>query len=172
MPKVREDSVTTLDQTPSLPTGYHSILEEIKSKIKEAQSRALISVNRELIAVYWEIGKTIYNQQQLESWGTAVVEQFAKDLQNSFPGAKGYSARNLWIMRDLYRSYQDNPKLQTLSAEISWSHNVLILEKCKDPLEREFYMRMSKRNGWSYRVLVEEDRRASLFECELKGAQS
>jgi hypothetical protein len=72
-----------------LPNEYGAILEDIKGKIKDAQLRALTAVNRELISVYWEIGKTIHDQQQVDSWGTSVVEQFAKDLQNSFPGMKG-----------------------------------------------------------------------------------
>ncbi len=145
-----------LNAAKHLPSGYGDVLEEIKSKIKAAQQRALSVVNNELIVVYREIGKTIYEHQQAKSWGSAVVEQFAKDLQNSFPGMKGFSSRNLWIMKDFYTSYRANAKLQTLSAEISWSHNVAILTKCQDLLEREFYMRMSKRNCWSYRVLLNQ----------------
>ncbi len=139
-----------------MPNEYGVILEDIKGKIKDAQLRALKAVNRELISVYWEIGKTIHDQQQADSWGTSVVEQFAKDLQNSFPGMKGFSSRNIWIMKDLYTSYREDKKLQTLSAEISWSHNVALLSKCKDLLEREFYMRMSIKHGWSYRVLLNQ----------------
>lgn len=154
MTKNQSVASITIDQPASIPSDYYSILENIKAKIKESQTRALISVNRELISVYWEIGKTIYEQQKTDSWGTAVVDQFAKDLQNSFPGMKGFSSRNIWRMKDLYLSYHQNEKLTTLSAEISWSHNVYIMQQCKNPLEREFYMRMSKRSGWSYRVLV------------------
>lgn len=69
---------------------------------------------------------------------------------------RGFSYRNLYMMRDLYLSYKESEKLQTLSAQISWSHNVAILSKCKDPLEKEFYMKMSKRNGWTYRVLIHQ----------------
>lgn len=141
---------------PSVPNGYIDVLEELKSKIKAAQSRAYVAVNRELISVYWEIGKTIHTQQQTASWGDSVVDQLAADLQAHFPGTKGFSARNLWNMRDFYVSYFQQEKLQTLSAEISWSHNLAILEKCKDPLEREFYIRMSRRSGWSYRVLLNQ----------------
>jgi len=74
-----------------LPDGYGVILESIKKKVKEAQLRALSAVNKELISLYWEIGKTIHEQQQADSWGTSVVEQFAKDLQNSFPGEYSYN---------------------------------------------------------------------------------
>jgi predicted nuclease of restriction endonuclease-like (RecB) superfamily len=140
----------------SLPDGYGTVLEDIKSKIKAAQLRALSAVNKELISIYWEIGKTVHDQQQSESWGTSVVEQFAKDLQKSFPGMNGLSSRNLWRMRDLYLSYRNNTKLSAVLTEISWTHHMYILVKCKEPLEREFYMRMSRKNGWSYRVLLHQ----------------
>lgn len=155
MSKTQSGSPTILEVQP-LPKEYPSILEELKRKIKESQTRALVSVNLELISVYWEIGKTIHEQQQTASWGSFVVTQLAKDLQKSFPGSRGYSRRNLYIMRDLYTSYHDKPKVQALSAQISWTHNVIILEQCKNFLEREFYMKMSKRNGWTYRVLEQQ----------------
>jgi predicted nuclease of restriction endonuclease-like (RecB) superfamily len=140
----------------SIPEGYHSVLTNTIDRIKAAQTRAMVFVNRELVTVYLDIGKTINEQQQHAEWGASIVEQFAKDLQNSFPGMKGFSPRNLWNMRDLYLAYSQNLKLQTLSAEISWSHNIAILEKCKGILEREFYMRMSKKYSWSYRVLLNQ----------------
>jgi predicted nuclease of restriction endonuclease-like (RecB) superfamily len=140
----------------SLPEGYALILESITSKIRAAQTRAMVAVNHELIGIYREIGQTIHEQQRRAEWGTSVVERLARDLKNSFPGMKGFSSRNLWRMRDFYLSYHENPKLTALLAEISWTHHVYILEKCKDPLEREFYMRVSKRNRWSYRVLLNQ----------------
>jgi predicted nuclease of restriction endonuclease-like (RecB) superfamily len=140
----------------SLPEGYASILEAITNKIRAAQTRAMVAVNRELIDVYRDIGKTIHEQQQMAEWGSSVVEQLAKDLKKSFAGMRGFSSRNLWNMRDFYLSYADNQKLQAMTAEISWTHNVVVFEKCKDPLQREFYIRMSKRNGWTYRVLMNQ----------------
>ncbi len=140
----------------SLPKGYASILETITSKIRAAQTRAMVAVNCELIDVYRDIGKTIHEQQRTAEWGSSVVEQLAKDLQNSFAGMRGFSSRNLWNMRDFYLSYADNPKLQAMTAEISWTHNVVVFEKCRDPLEREFYIRMAKKNGWTYRVLMNQ----------------
>lgn len=142
--------------SPKIPDGYKTILKSIVGKIKTAQTKAMVAVNRELIELYRFIGMTIYEQQKTAKWGSSVVEQLAKDLQNAFPGMKGFSSRNIWIMKDLYSSYFDNQKLQTLSAEISWSHNVAILSKCESILEREFYMRMSKKNSWSYRVLLNQ----------------
>lgn len=139
-----------------LPEGYKSVLQILVNQIQLAQARAMVTVNRELLGIYREIGKTIYEQQQAAKWGTSVVEQLAKDLKNSFPGMKGFSSRNLWRMRDFYLSYHNNEKLTALLAEISWTHHVYILEKCKDSLEREFYMRMSRKNHWSYRVLLNQ----------------
>ncbi len=117
----------------------------------------MVAVNRELMDVYRDIGKTIHEQQQTAEWGSSVVEQLAKDLKKSFAGMRGFSSRNLWNMRDFYLSYADNQKLQAMTAEISWTHNVVVFEKCKDPLQREFYIRMSKRNGWTYRVLMNQN---------------
>ncbi len=137
-----------------LPSGYSDILDSISSKIKSAQARAMSSVNRELIEIYREIGETIHNQRESGEWGDSVVDHLAEDLQKSFPGMRGFSSRNLWRMSDFYQSYKGNEKLTTLSSQISWSHNVTLLAKCKDLLEREFYMKMSRRNGWTYRVLI------------------
>jgi predicted nuclease of restriction endonuclease-like (RecB) superfamily len=142
--------------TIALPTDYGLILEQLKRKIKSSQLQALSAVNKELLSVYREIGKTIFEQQEKTEWGSSVVEQLAKDLQKLFPGMKGFSARNLWRMKDFYLSYRDNEKLTALLAEISWTHHLVIMEKCKDYFAREFYIRMSKRNGWSYRVLMNQ----------------
>jgi len=155
MPKKKKAvSKTTLPS--KLPTGYGDILDSTVQKIQSAQGRAMSAVNKELIEVYRDIGKTIYDQQEGGAWGDALVKTFASDLQKKFPGMKGFSYRNLYTMRDFYTSFKDSEKLQTLSAQISWSHNVAILSKCKDPLEKEFYMKMSKRNGWTYRVLIHQ----------------
>jgi len=86
--------------------------------------------------------------------GKSVVEQLAKDLYVEFPGMQGFSSRNIWRMRSFYLTYESNPKLPPLVAEISWTHNYMILEKCKDNLEREFYIRMTRKFGWTKNVLV------------------
>lgn len=145
---------SAIDKT--VPDDYGLALETIVDKIKAAQARAISAVNFELVTVYRDIGQVIYEKQIRAEWGTSVVERLAADLRNLFPKTKGFSSRNLWVMRDLYVSYREYEKLQTLSAEISWSHNVAILSKCQDRLEREFYIRMSKRNGWSYRTLLNQ----------------
>ena len=114
---------------------YFEFLLEIKSRINEAQTKALKSVNRDLVLLYWDLGRLVVEKQQQEKWGDAVIEGLAHDLQKSFPGIKGFSARNIWRMRDLYLSYAEHKKLPTLLAEISWSHNLAVLEKCKESLK-------------------------------------
>ncbi len=133
---------------------YAAFLRQVKEKIYKAQYDALKKVNKSLIGLYWDIDKLIVNKQEKLGWGKAVVENLAVDLQQEFPGIKGFSAANLWRMRNFYLSFKDDEKLATMSREISWSHNVAIMEKCKDNLERQFYMIMSKKFGWTYRVLV------------------
>ena len=111
------------------PATYGAVLEDIKTRIRQAQVAALRAVNRELVNLYWEIGRLIIERQQGESWGKSVVEQLAADIRAEFPGLSGFSARNVWYMRNFYAHYRDNQKLQPLVAEISWSHNLVILEK-------------------------------------------
>ena len=154
MPKRKKAIVKKKILPVERPQGYSNILDSISLKIRSAHARALTAVNKELIEVYRDIGKTIYEQKESGKWGDAVVRTLASDLQKKFPGMRGFSYRNLYIMSDLYTTYKNSEKVQTLSAQISWSHNVAILSKCKDLLEKEFYMRMSKKNGWTYRVLI------------------
>ncbi|MEM8640384.1 MAG: PDDEXK nuclease domain-containing protein [Cyanobacteria bacterium P01_G01_bin.54] len=134
--------------------SYITMLSEIKQRIRSAQYEALKTVNTELIALYWDIGQTIVTRQAGEAWGTSVVEQLAKDLQSEFPGISGFSARNIWNMRNFYLTYRENEKLQPLVAEIGWTHNLVIFQKCKDELEREFYIRMTRKYGWTKNVLI------------------
>jgi predicted nuclease of restriction endonuclease-like (RecB) superfamily len=152
----KKQFLTKQDKEIHVPSGYAQVLENLRGMIQTAQYKALSSVNKELISIYYGIGKTIHEHQNAANWGTSVIEQLAVDLQNSFPGMKGFSSRNLWRMRDFYLSYHGNEKLTAMLTEISWTHHLVILEKCKDPLEREFYMRMAKKNGWTYRVLMNQ----------------
>jgi len=135
---------------------YSGLLREIKERIRSAQYEALRAVNRELVKLYWDIGGIIVERQEREGWGKAIIEKLAEDLRAEFPDVKGFSARNLWNMRTVFASYAGSPILQTLSAEITWSHNLVIAERCSEELEREFYLRMAKRLGWSTRVLIHQ----------------
>ena len=134
--------------------GYEPLLNEIKELIHKKQYDVLKVINAETINLYWEIGEEIYRQQQQKGWGKSIVEVLSTELQKEFPGAKGYSAANLWRMRNFYLNYRDSEKLAPLVREISWSNNVVIMEKCKDDLQREFYIQMTKRYGWTKRILA------------------
>ena len=114
------------------------------------------AVNKELISLYWDIGRLIAERQRDAGWGRSVVETLANDLQAEFPGIGGFSARNVWRMRNFYLAYHGNEKLTPLVAEIGWSHNLIIMEKCKDDLEREFYLRITRRLGWTKNVLTHQ----------------
>jgi len=137
-------------------TAYKNFVEEIKEKVYQAQYQALKSVNKELIKLYWEIGASIIEKQEQYGWGKSIVENLSKDLQKEFPGVNGFSSSNLWRMRNFFTEYQSNTKLAPLVREIGWSHNLVVLEKCKDDLEREFYIKMTKKYGWSKSVLIHQ----------------
>ncbi len=138
----------------STQTQYVDFVVSVKQRILQSQYEALKSVNKELIALYWDIGKSIVEKQDEFGWGKSVVKNLAGDLQQEFTGIKGFSVQNLWNMRQFYLEYKDNPKLQALTGEIGWTHNLTVIQKCKDDLEREFYIQMIKRYGWTYRVLA------------------
>lgn len=89
----------------------------------------------------------IVARQKGNTRGRAIVQQLACDLQAEFPGVKGYSVQNLWYMRQFYLTYKDKPKFQPLVGEISWNHNLIIMGRCKDDLQKEFYICMTRRMG-------------------------
>ena len=103
------------------PDGYSDFLVEIKGQIRQRQFQALRAVNRELLDLYWWLGENISKRQSELGWGKGVVETLARDLQSEFPGRNGFSAPNLWAMRQLFREYEEKPKLQTLIGDISWA---------------------------------------------------
>lgn len=133
--------------------NYRAFFSEIKEKIYGSQLEALQVVNKSLIDLYWSIGQLITEKQKENGWGKSVVDTLAKDLQKEFPSVKGFSSRNLWYMKEFYSQYRENEKLQPLVAEIGWSHNLIIQTKCEDDLKKEFYLKMTKKFGWSKRVL-------------------
>lgn len=132
---------------------YLDFLGHIKGRIRQRQYQALRAVNNELVMLYWELGEAIEKKQLEQGWGKSVVENLARDLQGEFPGRNGFSARNLWNMLEFYRTYSHLQKLQPLVAEISWAKNIVIMSRCKDDLEREFYLRATARFGWTKSVL-------------------
>ncbi len=137
-------------------TVYSNFLQEIKEMVYRSQYEALKTVNKALINLYWNIGQRIKEKQEQHGWGKSVVKELAKDLQNEFPGTQGFSDRNLWYMLRFYEHYHNNEKLQPMVAEIAWTQNIILLERCKDDLEREFYLRMSRKYGWTKNILIHQ----------------
>jgi predicted nuclease of restriction endonuclease-like (RecB) superfamily len=132
---------------------YLAFLSDIKDQIRNAQYRAMVKVNHELLLSYWHIGKRIIEAQNNSGWGDDVVERLAKDLKNEYPNMSGYSRRNLFYMKKFALENDNLALVQTVTALISWSHNILLLERCKDQRQRLWYAQKSIENGWSVRVL-------------------
>ena len=151
----REDGGNEMT-TDLIPIGYNNLLGEIKERIRSAQYEALRAVNKELIALYWDIGRLIAERQEGDTWGKGIIKRLSEDLQTEFPGIRGFSERNIWYIRKFYTTYSRNEKLQPLVAGIGWTHNLIIMEKCKDDLQREFYIRMTREIGWTKNVLIHQ----------------
>jgi predicted nuclease of restriction endonuclease-like (RecB) superfamily len=147
--------------------GYAEFLQALKTRIQQAQVRAALSVNRELVVLYWHIGREILQKQQAQGWGAKVIDRLAKDLRREFPDMKGFSPRNLKYMRAFGESYADEQFVQQVAAQIPWFHHCVLLDKVKDPTEREWYIRQTFENGWSRNVLVHQIQ-TGLFERQGK----
>jgi predicted nuclease of restriction endonuclease-like (RecB) superfamily len=161
------------------PHGYPELLENLKARIRSAQVRASLSINRELITLFWDIGRLIDERQRAEARGTSIVQRLAADLRQSFPGVAGFSSQNLWRMRAFYLAWADSNLSQVARdssatilsqparelqvefppafvAVLPWFHNVTIVEQVKDPLERRWYAEQTTVHGWSRAVLAHQ----------------
>lgn len=136
--------------------GYVEFLNSIKSRVRSARISAARVVNKEMISLYWEIGKNIVEKQEQLGWGKAVVERLSRDLMSEFPGTSGFSARNLWNMKRFYEEYKGDQILQQLVAEIPWGQNLLIMEKVSDSSARRYYLHATAQMGWSRNVLLNQ----------------
>jgi predicted nuclease of restriction endonuclease-like (RecB) superfamily len=139
-----------------LPAGYAAILADLKDQIRAARLKAGLAVNRELVLLYWRIGRQILEQQRLEGWGSKVIDRLSLDLMREFPEMKGLSSRNLKYMRSLAEAYPEEQFVQQAAAQIPWFHNCVILDKVKNPVSRDFYIRSTISHGWSRNVLVHQ----------------
>lgn len=134
--------------------GRHiAFLDDVKTRIRSAQVKAALAVNRELLFLYWAVGREILTRQQAEGWGSKVLDRLSKDLKREFPEMKGFSRSNLKYMRAFAEAWPDGISQAPL-GQITWYHNIALLEKLKDPNERLWYARETIENGWSRNVLV------------------
>jgi predicted nuclease of restriction endonuclease-like (RecB) superfamily len=134
---------------------YDKFLHGLKERIRNAQTQAALAVNRELVMLYWQIGREILTRQQEQGWGAKVISKLAKDLQSAFPEMKGFSRTNLLYMRAFAEAYPDEQLVQQVAGQIPWFHNCMLLDKVKDPEERLWYIQQTIQQGWSRSVLTQ-----------------
>ncbi len=141
-----------------LDKEYISFINDIKSKIKQAQIKAAIKVNEELLRLYWEIAKKIVDKQKSSSWGDGIIEQISRDLKQEFPNLKGFSVTNIKYMRNWYLFWtkENRPQVVDEIFKIPWGHNREIITKCKNIDEALFYVKKTIANGYSRAVLVHQ----------------
>jgi predicted nuclease of restriction endonuclease-like (RecB) superfamily len=145
-----------LNMTTTVPKGYDNFLTELKGRIRHAQLRAALSVNRELVLLYWSIGRDILARQNEQGWGAKVIDRLAGDLRKAFPEMSGFSPRNLKYMRAFAEAWPDEAIVQATLAQITWYHNIALVEKATGTEERLWYARQAIENGWSRIVLVHQ----------------
>lgn len=143
-------------QTSLLPDedNYFALLNGLKNQIRSAQIKAALAVNRELVLLYWHIGREILQRQQEQGWGSKVIPRLAKDLKREFPDMKGFSRTNLLYMRAFAEARPNEKFVQELLGQITWYHNLGLLDKLKEREERLWYACETIANGWSRNVLV------------------
>jgi predicted nuclease of restriction endonuclease-like (RecB) superfamily len=142
------------DHRLSAPQNYDDWLRHLKERIRTAQVRAALAVNQELLLLYWQIGRSILEQQQQEGWGTKVIERLAKDLRKEFPNVKGFSRSNLAYMKAFAEAYADEAIVQRSVGQLPWRHNIALIDKLKTQEQRLWYAEKTVENGWSRDILV------------------
>jgi predicted nuclease of restriction endonuclease-like (RecB) superfamily len=135
------------------PTGYADWLAQLKTRINSAQQRATLAVNRELVLLYWQIGRDILERQAREGWGAKVIERLAHDLRTAFPEMKGFSRANLMYMRAFGEAWPEPAIVQQAVGQLPWGHNLMLLTKLQTAAERLAYAQRAVQHGWSRAVL-------------------
>lgn len=135
------------------PSGYADWLTELKTRIHNAQQRAALAVNRELVLLYWQIGRDILERQSREGWGAKVIERLAHDLRNAVPTMKGFSPRNLKYMRAFAQAWPEAEFVQQAAAQLPWFHLCTLIDKLKTREERDWYLARAAEHSWSRNVL-------------------
>ncbi|MDD4978574.1 MAG: PDDEXK nuclease domain-containing protein [Gallionella sp.] len=136
------------------PEGYADWLADLKARIHSAQQRATLAVNRELVLLYWQIGRDILARQSAQGWGAKVIERLAQDLRAAFPDMKGFSPRNLKYMRAFAEAWPDAEFVQAVLAQLPWYHQLALLDKLPGPETRRWYAAKAIEHNWSRNILV------------------
>ena len=164
-----------------IPDGYAEWLTDLKGRIHSAQQRATLAVNRELVLLYWQIGRDILDRQAREGWGAKVIDRLAADLRTAFPDLKGFSPRNLKYMRTFAEAWPDAEFVQGVLAQLPWYHQLALLDKVDSADTRRWYASQAIKHNWSRNVLVMQIETRQLertgkavtnFETTLPKAQS
>lgn len=149
-----------MDLNQQYSNEYRDWIIELKSKIHSTQLKAAISVNKELLSLYWDIGKSISSKISESKWGSAIVMQLSKDLKTEFPNQKGFSRSNLFSMKQWFEFYSDSnieiEFVQQLVGQIPWGHNLAIIAKSDTVEEALFYCNKTMENNWSRAVLINQ----------------
>ncbi|MCC7492840.1 MAG: DUF1016 family protein [Fimbriimonadaceae bacterium] len=140
----------------TLPADYPELLRDLQERIRMTQIRAAVGVNRELVLLYWRIGREILVKQAERGWGAAVIDRLAADLRRTFPDQKGFSARNLKYMRAFAAAWPEEAIVQQAVAQLPWGHNLVLLTKLDSPDDRIWYTRQSCAHGWSRSILTHQ----------------
>lgn len=136
---------------------YKAFIQDIKQRVKTAQIKAAVTVNQELLRLYWDLAALMVEKQKTAAWGDGFLLQMSRDLQAEFPDMKGFSKRNLEVMRQWYRFWEEQPTIaQQLVAQIPWGHNLVIISKVKNTEEALFYVQKTVQNNWSRAVLTHQ----------------
>lgn len=133
---------------------YQDYITSLKKEVIQCRMKALLSVNKELILLYWKIGKKILEMQKKEGWGAKIIQQISKDLKFEFPDMTGFGERNLKYMRKFAFEWEDFQIVHQLAAQIPWMHNCILLDKIHSPERRLWYINKTIENGWSRNVLA------------------
>ncbi len=137
-----------------LPSDYAGILRDLKQRIQQERLRTVMAANSAMVLLYWDIGRTILERQDHEGWGARVIDRLSTDLRETFPDMKGLSPRNLKYMRAFAAAWSDHAIVQEVLAQIPWYHQIALLDKLDDPMQRLWYARRSAADGWSHAILT------------------
>jgi len=140
--------------TDLIPTDYPGFLNDLKDRIRSARVKAALAVNRELVLLYWSIGRDILQRQQEHGWGAKVIEQLSTDLRREFPEMKGLSRTNLLYMRAFAEAWPDEEIVQQVVGQMPWGHNVRLMESVKSRETRLWYIQKTIEHGWSRNILA------------------